>query len=74
MPNSLQFDLQIQCDNAAFEPPTTELARILRNVASQLERGENFEPGYDKIGRPLPDVNGNVVGFAKLRTVRKRDY
>ncbi len=62
MSDSIGFRLQITCDNAAFdEGMATELARILRDLASRLERGEDFSK-Y----RNLRDINGNIVGTAKL--------
>lgn len=50
------FKLQIGTDNAAFgESPELELARILRHVATALERGRP-DPGM------IRDHNGNTVG------------
>lgn len=64
---SLRFKLQIACDNAAFEDDrATELARILRDLASRLERGEKLEgPGCI-----VRDINGNFVGTATIARVR----
>ena len=47
--------IEINCDNAAFEPdPKEEVARILRTLANWLETGEE---------NPIPrDANGNTVG------------
>lgn len=49
------FKLTIKTDNAAFEDDEgAECARILRNIAERLDRGE-------KCGLCV-DVNGNHVG------------
>lgn len=51
----MQFFCKIKCDNEAFsEYPATELARLLRKVASRIEGGE--EAGF------CIDTNGNLVG------------
>lgn len=47
--------ITIQMDNAAFEAPATELARILRKLAKRIE---NDGPDYV----PIMDLNGNKVG------------
>ena len=65
MSDSLKFRLQITCDNHAFEDNAApELARILRDLASRLERGENFD-----MYRNLFDLNGNIVGQCALKEV-----
>ena len=53
----MAFTLTISTDNAAFEDePASEIARILRGLANDLEfNGEG--------GGRLYDVNGNRVGF-----------
>lgn len=62
---NLNFKLQIACDNAAFEDDASaEIARILRDVANRVERGECRD--YDKF-LSLRDVNGNPVGTFRLR-------
>jgi hypothetical protein len=49
------FKLTIETENAAFEDlPGHECARILRDVATALERGTR--------GAPVHDLNGNRVG------------
>ena len=56
----MQFQLKIDCDNAAFEyDPVPETARILRALAHRLEHGDSF----DKF-RTVFDINGNDVGRA----------
>jgi hypothetical protein len=54
----MKLELTIAQDNAAFgetaEERNAETARILRDLASRLERGEEPET--------LRDVNGNKVG------------
>lgn len=56
----LRFILDpIACDNAAFcDDPAAELARMLRDVATRLERGET-------IGH-VRDENGNRVSRFEL--------
>jgi len=55
-----RFKVTICTDNQAFDeaPFQVELARILRQLADDLERG------YD-IYKPLRDINGNRVGTAE---------
>lgn len=48
------FTLSIKTDNAAFEDPNAEVARILRDAAERVEQG--FSRGL------LRDINGNTVG------------
>jgi hypothetical protein len=51
------FALHICIDNDAFQPyPHSELARILRQAANQLQNGED---GSEAV---LSDSNGNTVG------------
>ena len=59
----MKFTLTIDCDNAAFEPDIDsgcepEIARVMRHVAEQLERGAT--------GAPIFDFNGNRVGFFRF--------
>jgi hypothetical protein len=64
MTESIQFRLQIACDNAAFEDNMGgELARILREVASRIERGEDCGSFVN-----VRDINGNVVGSFALKS------
>lgn len=61
----MKFKLEIDCDNAAFEDPGTEVARILHDLADRVGqhmpvRGDSFV---------LYDINGNKVGEA--RTIGK---
>lgn len=49
------FTIKIETDNAAFEFPEIEVARILRHTAHLVENG-----GYRE--GPVIDVNGNHVG------------
>jgi len=52
----MHFDLTVDVDNAAFEDAlASETARILRDVARRLERGEDLP-------FTLRDANGNSVG------------
>lgn len=51
-----KFRLQIDMGNDAFVPdPGPEVARILREAATMIERGA-WE------GRKVRDINGNTVG------------
>lgn len=56
---SVTFTLTVACDNAAFDKPDreAEIARILRETASRIER-------WSEIGKALDirDMNGNIVG------------
>jgi len=52
------FELKFETANEAFTFPEDEVARILREVAKQAERGETS-------GR-VRDHNGNRVGFWQL--------
>lgn len=65
MSESIQFRLQIACDNAAFEDEgtATELARILRDVARRIESGEDCGSFVN-----VRDINGNVVGSFALKS------
>lgn len=56
--------IRIDMDNAAFEQPTYEVARILRDLAERVEGHPHFSPGHDNT---LRDYNGNEVGFCQVR-------
>ena len=59
----MRFNLHIYTDNAAFEPdPAVETARILREVADRVEKGDILSH-Y----RTLLDINGNDVGRAAFK-------
>lgn len=52
------FTLKIKTDNDAFvDSPSTELARLLREVADDIEAGT--------MSAKLVDRNGNIVGEFK---------
>ena len=53
------FKLSFKTDNAAFEDGASEISRILREVASDIESGSRFEGN-------VRDVNGNTVGSFKI--------
>lgn len=55
-----KFTLTIDCDNAAFDNPGLELARIMRIAARQVESFLHDRDARDD--SPLRDVNGNTVG------------
>lgn len=51
--------ITVNMDNDAFaDTPATELARILRDLAKHVERGEDY--------RTLMDSNGNKVGAFRI--------
>ena len=57
-----EFSLTFRMNNAAFvDDPAGEVARILREVAGNVERGEGFTIGENEM-RPIRDSNGNRVG------------
>ena len=55
------FKLDFETENAAFEDaPAAECARILRGIASHLERE------IDVYSSPIFDANGNRVGHWEM--------
>jgi hypothetical protein len=60
------FRLEIDTDNAAFFPWTTEVARLLRLAAERIDRNGSCE-GY------LKDINGNSVGCWSIDPVDAED-
>jgi hypothetical protein len=66
----MRYVLEITCDNAAFEPEGDEpdrisgieISRILREQAERWD-GWNLQVGHEQA---LRDINGNLVGTAKL--------
>lgn len=73
------LSLKLDCDNAAFDDGNraAEIARIFRNLASEIEReGERtkaFESGALTIGSRLFDSNGNSCGSWEIKPRRIRD-
>jgi len=63
----MKFNVEITCDNDAFEPSDVEcdaeVARILRELAEKIDGGGNWTIDAP-VSRPLRDINGNYVGFA----------
>jgi hypothetical protein len=58
--NSLDVKIEINCDNAAFgDFPEQEVARILRELATNLENDGITKDGKFK----LFDANGNRTGL-----------
>lgn len=53
------FELNIELENAAFEDDSSELSRILKELADKLDQGST-EPGS------VRDINGNKVGTYKF--------
>jgi len=72
MATCTKFEMRIQCDNAAFEDNGTglETARILRQLADQIERGYNGRMPDEYYPR---DDNGNCVGVARFYIGRLTD-
>jgi len=60
------FRLEIDTDNAAFSPWTTEVARLLRVAAARVERGGDTEGSFR-------DTNGNTVGVWSIDPVDEED-
>ncbi|KXS55004.1 MAG: hypothetical protein AWU57_600 [Marinobacter sp. T13-3] len=54
------FTLTIKTDNAAFEEPAQEVARMLRELADRIDRDSELPDVL-----PLRDLNGNRVGQAE---------
>ena len=51
-----RFEIDIKTENEAFDPPGPEIARILRDIADQVEANKYTD------GLPIFDINGNPVG------------
>ena len=61
----MKLTIEIKMDNAAFdEGPETEAARILRELAEQLEDNWYFAKMDNEL--PLIDINGNRVGSVRV--------
>lgn len=59
----MKLTITVEMDNAAFEDNNgTEAARILRAIATRID-GMNWPAGDVA---PCIDINGNVVGTAKV--------
>jgi hypothetical protein len=54
----MKFTLTFDMDNAAFEEPAAEVARILERIADKVA----WEGVDDGVGGPILDVNGSRVG------------
>lgn len=55
----MRFTVDFACDNAAFDDhPATEIASILRELATRVEDGETYLPIFD--------ANGNRIGRADV--------
>jgi hypothetical protein len=54
----MKLTITIEMDNAAFDPRELEVARILREVAQQLDDGRQLDDWFPA----LRDVNGNLCG------------
>lgn len=54
----MRFKLDIVCENAAFDPPGPEIARLLKEAAEAVDNGAS--------SGVLRDINGNRVGKFSL--------
>ena len=52
------FKLSIKLDNAAFDDPCPEIARILKETAARIEEQSRINEVHGK----TRDYNGNTVG------------
>lgn len=55
----MEFKLAINCDNPAFDNASSEVARILRELADRIDGHPHFSAGHSQ---PVMDANGNEVG------------
>ena len=62
------IEITIETDNDAFKTyPDLEVARILRSLANDFERGDLFvNDGIIRWARSIHDVNGNKVGLVQF--------
>jgi len=60
----MQATLTIQMDNAAFEENSVELARILQDIASEIEQRGGVVAGDSFVAM---DLNGNRVGKLEVK-------
>lgn len=66
---SKMFRLKVGTDNAAFDEGHNELARILREIANDLDNlNRDPWPRVDTIR----DINGNIVGEWSLKLKTRR--
>ncbi len=56
----MEFTVRIRCDNAAFDRPHHEVARMLRDLAKRVETWQD-----DHAPMGMADVNGNQCGRAE---------
>lgn len=63
----MKVKITINTENAVFDNHAgSEVARILRKIASDTERMTNpMENGF--WGWPLADINGNTVGKVEIK-------
>jgi len=60
----MTITIKISTGNAAFEDDASqEVARILRELAKDMDGHPHFGPGFDVA---LRDVNGNKVGHLTI--------
>ncbi len=58
------FRIKLDTDNQAFHQEGQEVARILRDLADQVEHLDKLQ----ECQLPLRDVNGNTVGYYQTWT------
>ena len=57
----MDYKIEINCDNVAFDDdPAPEIARILENLVDNLKHDAALNT------EKLRDINGNIVGSAKM--------
>ena len=63
----MNFNVSINCDNAAFDDDLTgiEICRILQSIEDKLQHIGYIEPQENMNGR-IRDMNGNTVGSWEL--------
>jgi hypothetical protein len=59
------FKANMDCDNAAFDMPGYEIARLLETAAEQLRNGEDCGC--------FVDINGNTVGGWEIEGLEEED-
>lgn len=64
------FSLEFNCDNAAFEDGTSEVVRLLRKVAGQIESGRTTGAVMDlngaRVGEFILNVDEQEVTSAQI--------
>ena len=70
----MNITITINTDNAAFEDdPSSEVARILRQLIDRLTRGAAADDLQEADGIKLRDINGNMVGSVSVEEDEDED-